>query len=294
MFSHFSQLASNFWVMQSDFYSTNSGIFLDNGQACLIDAGIYPGEICAIRSFLKEMQCMPKWMVLTHCHWDHILGPEHFPEVKIIAQEKYLSRADGISQIRICRQVEEWETQQGLKREQSFSIPQPDETFDQNLTLKIGNLPLEFFHAPGHSEDHLIVYQPGGKILWAGDMLSDVDIPYICDQLDNYQRTLALLKSLDIEVLVPGHGKPTKDSTEINTRMEEDIIYSSELHNRVKQQIRQGSSIDETVNSCMDMAYRNQIENERPHRLNIESVYQELCGQAQSSKRGWLQWMNEV
>ena len=212
-------LTSRLWVTQSEFYFTNSGIFLDGNQACLIDPGVYPAEIAAIGSFVREQNSDLQTIILTHCHWDHILGPEYFPGVQIISQASYLQNPGGKIETRICRQVAEWETQEKIKRKKPFIIPVPDKTFNQRFSLSVGNLSLELIHAPGHAAEQLVIYQPEQCVLWAADMLSDIDIPYVSDNLAAYEHTVELLSGLEIEVLIPGHGKVTLDKKEICTRM---------------------------------------------------------------------------
>src|SRR5438270_9548780 len=85
----FSQLAPHFWVTQSELFHTNSGIWIAAGDACLVDPGIYPEEIAGIVRFVADLGATVRMIILTHSHWDHILGPEHFPGVRVLAQAEY-------------------------------------------------------------------------------------------------------------------------------------------------------------------------------------------------------------
>src|SRR5437870_1335931 len=85
------QLNPSLWAGQSRLFYTNHGIFISEGQACLVDPGIYPDEIEAIARFVAERGAITQAIILTHSHWDHILGPEHFPGVRIITQLGYLN-----------------------------------------------------------------------------------------------------------------------------------------------------------------------------------------------------------
>ncbi len=86
MAQSFVRLVSDFWLAQSELYATNSGIWLSQGQACLIDPGLLPAEIEAIAAFLTEREAVPQTIILTHSHWDHLLGPAHFPGAEVVAQ----------------------------------------------------------------------------------------------------------------------------------------------------------------------------------------------------------------
>src|SRR4051794_31519606 len=83
------QINPHLWTVQSRLFQMNSGIFINNGEAVLIDPGMYPDEIAAIRSFVQEHGAKLQTIIVTHSHWDHILGPEWFPGVKVITQAAY-------------------------------------------------------------------------------------------------------------------------------------------------------------------------------------------------------------
>lgn len=279
------KLTSNLWVYQSELYFTNSGIFLDDGQACLIDPGIFPQEIKMIKGFVGEKQAEPQSLVITHSHWDHILGSEFFPGVNIITQDNYLKEISGGNETHILKQIKKWQTECEVERTQPFEIPKPDQTFNKEMQLSVGNLSL--FHAPGHAADQLVVYQADQGVLWAADMLSDLEIPFVSDNLAAYQATLIMLSTFDIELLIPGHGFLTKEKTDIHTRISEDIRYLQELKDKVEQAIRAGFSLQETIEVCSSLQYRHPEDNAGPHRLNVESAYLELGGDADPALVGW-------
>ncbi|GAA1734392.1 MBL fold metallo-hydrolase [Isoptericola hypogeus] len=72
-------------------------------------------------------------------------------------------------------------------------------------------------HAPGHGA----LWLPVARVLVAGDMLSDVELPLPCDEITGTADVGAYLAGLDrlapfvgrADVLVPGHGTPTDRPT---------------------------------------------------------------------------------
>ncbi|MCP4539935.1 MAG: MBL fold metallo-hydrolase [Chloroflexi bacterium] len=281
------QLTPQLWVAQSKLYATNSSIFISQGQAALIDPGIYPNEITAIARFVTEQNATPQAIIITHSHWDHILGPEQSPGVQVVAQANYVQETSGVYQAKLLRQIADWEAQSGIEREQPFTIPHPDVTFEKTSTLDVGDLSLHLDHTPGHAADELVVYHSESATLLAGDKLSDVEIPYVSDNLAAYEQTLAMLAARDIHRLVPGHGKATTDPVEIQARISADIDYLAALRDQVGQAVRHGRTVEETVELCARISYRYPEENAGGHRLNVESVYVELGGVADPRKVGW-------
>ncbi len=65
----------------------NAGVFISAGEACLIDPGLVPDEMDGLEAKIKSEGALLKAMILTHAHWDHVLGPERFPNCPTIAQE---------------------------------------------------------------------------------------------------------------------------------------------------------------------------------------------------------------
>lgn len=282
------QLTPNLYVTQSRLFYTNQGVFISEGQACLVDPGIYPDEIDSLIGFLSERGVTVQAIVLTHSHWDHILGPQYFPTARIIAQESYLAetRQHGDN---ILKSITDWQQASNVQIGEPFAIPQPTETFRQTTTLAIGELTLRLSHAPGHASDQLTVYHAESATLWAADMLSDLEIPFVSHDLDAYERTLATLANWDIRILIPGHGYPNANPTEIQRRLSEDIAYLAKLRSNVKNAIREGRTLEETVALCSSMVYRKPTDNQQPHSWNVETAYVQLGGKTAKTKVGWEQ-----
>ncbi|MFP4344546.1 MAG: MBL fold metallo-hydrolase [Anaerolineales bacterium] len=281
----FTELTSQLWVHQSQLFYTNSGIFASDGEACLIDPGIEPEAIWALGEFLDRHHLHPVALILTHAHWDHILGPERFPGVTVVAQVNYLDvlqeRSDDLG-----NQIARWEEASGLTREQPFTPPLPDITFEEETTLSVGESSLRLLHAPGHTPDQCVVYHAASGLLWAADMLSDLEIPFVSGDLAAYEKTLQRLATLEIRALVPGHGHPTRERTEIRQRLEEDQGYLAALRSCVVEGVRSGRSLEETLALCDHIPLRYPEDNALPHERNVKSAYAHVAGKAAQGE-GW-------
>lgn len=284
------QLTPNLWAAQSQFASTNSGIIYKNGRACLIDLGILPAEIEKFTEFIDVRQAAVQGLILTHSHWDHLFGPEWYPKVEVIGHESFIDQVQGKAGSKILSQVEKLTTHFKIEREKPFEIPQPSKTFKEEMTLSLGGLELLLFHTPGHAADHLSIYIPEDGTLWAGDILSDEEIPYTNFSLKAYQNTLNKIAKLDIRCIVPGHGTPTLDVDEIKNRISNDIAYLKQLNKQVSKAIAEGLTVEETVESCVGFSHPTLENDQNAHKLNIESVYIEFGGEADPTKFGWKQF----
>jgi glyoxylase-like metal-dependent hydrolase (beta-lactamase superfamily II) len=144
----FCQFTKNLWVFRSKMISYNSGIFLDNGQACLIDPGLLPDEVESIASFVEGQNAVPEWLVLTHHHYDHLLGAWRFSKAKTVTSTAYVEVLTTELRSRIRRQISSFEEEYHIERNQAFVIPRPDRTFKTSTIINLGLIQLQLIHAP--------------------------------------------------------------------------------------------------------------------------------------------------
>jgi glyoxylase-like metal-dependent hydrolase (beta-lactamase superfamily II) len=276
-------------VRQSKFMHYNEGAFVSAGEACLVDPGILRDEVEALVRDLAGAEV--RNVVLTHADWDHVLGPEHLPACTIVAHAAYLVDLDADGTRAMLAQLEE---HAGVSRERRFEPPLPDVTFDVDLVLRVGDLELRIEHAPGHTASMLALYEPQSRTLWAADVLSDVEIPSVIHDLAAYERTLARIAELEIATLVPGHGNPTHETTEIRRRLEEDRRYLDRLRTAVTSAVEAGNSLEETVTVCEAIHVRRSDDEATTHRLNAETVYADLGGDADPAHVGYARAWKEA
>ena len=93
-------------------------------------------------------------------------------------------------------------------------------------------------------------------------------------------------------------AEPVHDSNEIHeaqghrhvcdiSRIDDDIAYLGALRDKVESAVREGRTLDETVEICAGIQYHDPEENGGVHQLNIETAYLDSGGDADSSKVGW-------
>ena len=270
----FAQVTPELWVTQSPIFSTNSGIFIKDGRALLVDPAILPDEIKKIARFIEE-RATPQAIIVTHSHWDHVFGPEYFPSVPVLTHARYTQSLTEGAHAEITRRIAEFETEQKIVRTQPFVVPVPNHTFNAPTEYSLNGLVLRLAHMPGHTPDELVIYHAETGLLWAGDMLSDLEIPFV-QTLADYQQTLDQLATWDVRILIPNHGSITTNPAEIAARISDDQRYLAELRQRVETAIREGRTREETIALCNDMQFRAPKENAGPHRRNIEGAYMEF------------------
>lgn len=90
----------------------------------------------------------------------------------------------------------------------TFTIPGDGDT------IKAGHYTFVYVETPGHTKGHMCLYEPGKKLLIAGDhLLSDISttIQLWCvdeNPLQEYLASLEKVYGLDVDLVLPGHGDP--------------------------------------------------------------------------------------
>jgi glyoxylase-like metal-dependent hydrolase (beta-lactamase superfamily II) len=273
-------------ITQSRSLIYNTGAFIADGAAWLIDPGTHPDEIAALAAAVQGRGATIQGIILTHYHWDHIFGPERLPDVPVAAHEDFPATLAAHFAGTVA-QIARWEAHFGYARSAPFAAPQLAYALADGATLPLGSHELQIIPIPGHAPDQIAVYEPATATLWAADTLSDQEIPYVSDNLGRYIATLERLSALPIRALAPGHGMPTTDIAEIRARLDADRAYLAELHARVEQAVVAGASLEATIAACSAVPLRYAERNRAQHQLNVESAYIELGGPADPTQIGW-------
>ncbi len=193
-----------------------------------------------------------KSIILTHAHWDHLLGAAWFPQAQVVAHQAYLDVVRN-HEVHLVQQIASWQVSAGCTPAE-WRPPLPATVFSRKLDLSVAGIALRLIHAPGHTADHTALYLPQGKILWAGDMLSDLELPLVED-VRAYEATLAGLAALDVDILVPGHGAVVFEAADIVTRFNQDRVYLQQLRQCVQGALAQGCDCAQTVEICFHVPF---------------------------------------
>ena len=163
--------------------------------------------------------------------------------------------------------------------------PLPATVFSRELELSVAGIPLRLIHTPGHTVDHTALYLPQGKILWAGDMLSDLELPLVED-VRAYEATLAELAALDVDILVPGHGAVAFEAADIVPALTRIASTCSSSASAYKALWHRGVIAHKRWRPVFIFPFLNRIIIPNAHLWNIESAYRTLGGTVESPA-GW-------
>ena len=140
------------YVFTSELYvQVTASVILTSAGAVLVDTLLYPKETQQIKHFVEGYLKQPiTHLILTHHHADHTLGACYFPGVEIIAHQRCHDLLDTRGR-RSLQQLRDSEPQMADVR-----LVLPTRTFDERLTLTVGDRTLTLWSTPGHSPDSLV------------------------------------------------------------------------------------------------------------------------------------------
>lgn len=247
-------------VRTSRCYAMNSLVAEAEGQALVVDPGVLPSELddlaAVVRGITPRLGSVS--LAFTHPHWDHVLGLPWFPGATSFAHAGFadeLERELGD----VTARAEKWLASRGERLPHPFRAFKPDLSARGTALVKLGPFDVVTYDTPGHCGCHLAFWLPGPGVLVAGDLLSDIEIPWLDGPPWVYRASLKSLHWLfeqeDVRVLVPGHGPVAHGRTDGYRRLVRDMDYLLHLEERVGAAWKRGLTLEETRAELARMDY---------------------------------------
>ncbi len=135
-------------------------------------------------------------------------------------------------------------------------IDNPDIVISSESIIEIDDEQWEIFESPGHSSEHITLYNREKGILFSGDnVLKSINVwlgPPKSD-IDQYEQSLEKMLSLpDLKIILPAHGSPILNPYE---RLKEIIEWRRKRTNDVLKLLEQSSTEGVTVRDILKKLY---------------------------------------
>lgn len=183
---------------------TNCYIICDENtkETMVVDSA---GDVDKIIELINILDGKLKYIYLTHCHGDHILGVKELKEK--MGGKILIHRIDAIGlndkSINLSRVIDMPEIEL-----------EADSRVDDGDLLHLGELEFKVIHTPGHTAGGTCLYCDSEHLLISGDTLfrgtwgrTDLPTSDFCAIIDSISKKLMILP--DDTIVYPGHGKST-------------------------------------------------------------------------------------
>ncbi|MEI2653052.1 MAG: alkyl sulfatase dimerization domain-containing protein [Microthrixaceae bacterium] len=197
--------------------------------------------------------------VFTHGHVDHIYAVKLFEAegngpARVLAHEALPHR---------FRRYEATNGYNGIINQRQFQLPfpmfpgdyrYPDETYESELAVTVGDTAFELRHDRGETDDHTWVWIPESKVLCTGDLFiwasPNCGNPQKAQRYcDEWAAALRKMAELGAEFLLPGHGLPIAGSERIKGVLTDTARYLESLFTQTIELMNAGARLDDIIHT---------------------------------------------
>ncbi|TNC29228.1 MBL fold metallo-hydrolase [Amycolatopsis alkalitolerans] len=265
-----------FAVVQADggWGLSNAGLICADGVSVLVDTFFTESRNRILREMVTATaSAPPDFIVNTHHHGDHVYGNGWFPEATVVS---HTSTRDAVLRMDAGASARRFTTVDfGEARPTPAAL-----TYETSARIHVGDMTVEaFFPGVAHCAGNTAVFVPERSVLFAGDLLlSNCTPTFVGGSARGFLPVLDLLRNLDAEHVVPGHGALCSagviDETERYVRFVLDLAADGLAKGRTPLEIARGASLGE---------FESWLDNERIVG-NLYRAMHELGGEAAESR----------
>jgi len=203
--------------------------------------------------------------IFTHGHVDHVNGVQNYaaesrangwPTPRVIAHEATPRRFRRYRESAIWNGYINLRQFRGGQGEPIFpeDFYYPDITYSGQMTLSVGGVTAELYHARGETDDHTWIFFPETKVLSTGDLFiyavpnagNPQKVQRYCREWATALRHMAALRP---EVLAPGHGFLIIGAARVQQALMDTAEYLDSLHEQTLALMNKGVSLDTVIHS---------------------------------------------
>jgi glyoxylase-like metal-dependent hydrolase (beta-lactamase superfamily II) len=224
-------IAEGVLVHESDFLQSNAVVVRGRDGVLVIDPGITVDELAELAFDIGALGQPVVAGFSTHPHWDHVLW---HPELG--GAPRY-GTARGAASIREVLTHPAWrdEVAEGLPPGHADDIPMELLGLLTGLPDGADRIPwdgpvVRILEHRAHADGHAALLIEDSRVLVAGDMLSDILMPFLDLQathpIDDYLAALELFDGVadEVDAVVPGHGS-VGGADQLRARIDQDRAY---------------------------------------------------------------------
>ena len=190
----------------------NIRFIVGKDSVAVIDSGGSPSIGRALKASIREKTSLPiKYVINTHVHLDHIYGNAAFTEKDI----EFIGHSELPKAMALRKELYERLNLEYLNIPIEESIKISPSIFikvNESKVSDLGGRKIKISAYPSaHTNNDITIEDFKTGTLWAGDLLFIERTPVVDGDIHGIIDVVNQLISLDINLVIPGHGTPTKN-----------------------------------------------------------------------------------
>jgi cyclase len=273
---HFRKIKEGIYVQSAREVNSTSSIILTEEGVVIVDTGQTAIDSREVMEAVGKLTRLPVRLVInTEVHPDHTTGNFVFSPPALVINHEGASEA-----MRKANDPERAGTLAAQSAEmrdavQGYRLVTPHVEYHDKAIVHVGERTFELLHLKNvHSEADTAVWLPNERVLFASSVAIPNSInnirPFVA--IPDMLAAIRMLKSLNPEVVVPGHG--SFGTTKI---FDDSQRYYELLLQRVGVMVREGKSLDQIKRELRMPEYADWSYQERMP-TNIEAAYRAVNG----------------
>lgn len=238
------------WTAEGD---PNSGVVVGDDGVLVVDAQATPAMARDVIARIREVTDKPvRHVVLSHYHAVRVLGASGYEGAEIIA-------SDVTRDLIVERGQQDMDSEIGRfprlfrGKESIPGLTWPHVVFHKRMTLWMGRREVQIIHiGRSHTAGDTVVWLPQERVLFAGDTVEFGATPYCGDaHFTDWPATLAAVRALGAEKLVPGRGRSLLNRAEVEEGIAGTIAFTSDLFAIARAGVAKGATLKQVYDEAM-------------------------------------------
>jgi glyoxylase-like metal-dependent hydrolase (beta-lactamase superfamily II) len=231
----------------------NSGVVVGPDSVLVIDAQATPAMAADVVARIRTVTDKPvRHVVLTHYHAVRVLGASFYAGAAIITSDVTRAMIAERGQQDMDSEIGRF-PRLFRGRESIPGLTWPTLTFHKRMTLWLGEREVQIIHVGrSHTAGDTVVWLPQERVLFAGDTVEYGATPYCGDaHFSDWPATLAAVRALGAERLVPGRGRALRNAAEVAEGIDGTDAFTADLFAVARRCAAAGASLGETYQEAM-------------------------------------------
>jgi cyclase len=277
------QITSNVFA-ETQVRGCNHGFVTTSEGVVMIDSPQKPTDALKWRAEVEKHGQL-KYIINTEPHGDHWTGNAYF-DAPVVAHEGVRTRI-------LETDLEEHLARVGSmgpeepKLLEGYSVNAPVITFQNGMTMHVGDHTFEMIHMPGHTLYQAAILIKEEGVVFTSDNIFHQVQTYIQEaNPEQWLNALNSLRYLDEEIFIPGHGALCDKGY-----LDEQGTYIMEWVEYVRKAVERGMTKEEAIENLTDMTDRYPMDvgqdgtSPRVMKMNVANLYDFTLGEGIHSRK---------